>query len=167
MLLWFIGGGIVTVWNVFHDPAFDHRYLIAGLLLPDLLDAPFGGARFMHSVTASVALLLVTVLATIGRRRIRKRLLALPIGTFLHLVLDGAFNDTRAFWWPFTGVSLPDGGLPSFERGLGVNLVLEAAGAAAIWWAWRRFGLAAPAVRRSFLQTGRFDGVRDEGLPTC
>lgn len=167
MLLWFVGVGIVAVWNVFHDPALDHRSLVVGLLLPDLVDGPLGGARFMHSVTASVVLMLVLVLGTIGRRTLRKRLLPLAIGSFLHLVLDGAFNDTRAFWWPFTGVALPDGGLPSFERSLWLTLVLELAGAVALWWVWRRFGLARPAARARLLRTGTFEGTRDAGARTC
>lgn len=167
MLLWFVGAGIVAVWNVFHDPALDHRFLVVGLLLPDLVDGPLGGARFMHSVTASVVLLIALVLATIGRRGLRKQLLAVPIGTFLHLVLDGAFNDTRAFWWPFTGVGLPDGGLPSFERSLGLNVILELLGAGLLWWVWRRFGLHDPAARRRFVRTGHFDGEREPDVSTC
>ena len=83
---------------------------MVGLLLPDLVDAPLGGARVLHSITASVVVMSVVVLATIGRRPVRRRLLAIPIGMFLHLVLDGAFNDTRVFWWPFSGLPLPASG---------------------------------------------------------
>jgi hypothetical protein len=35
------------------------------------------------------------------------------------------------------------------------NLVLEAAGLALLWWAYRLFGLADPARRQRFLRTGQ------------
>ncbi|MEZ5216411.1 MAG: hypothetical protein R2715_07430 [Ilumatobacteraceae bacterium] len=167
MFFWFLGAGMVAVWNVFHDPRFDIRLLALGLLLPDLIDGPLGGARFMHSVTASVVLMIVLVLATIGRRPLRKHLLAVPIGTFLHLVLDGAFNDTRAFWWPFSGLSLPDGGLPSLERPLWLNVVLELCGLLMLRWFWRRFSLADPEVRHRLFTTGALPGARDPQGATC
>lgn len=97
MFFWFIGTAVLSVWFVFRDPAFDHRTLVIGALLPDVIDAIWGGSRGFHSVTASVAMLVAVMLATIGRRPIRKRLLAIPIGMFLHLIYDGAFNNTQVF----------------------------------------------------------------------
>lgn len=157
MLLWFAGMAVVIVWVVFRDPAIDYRLLVLGAVLPDLVDRLLGGAGALHSVTGSVLLLAAVMLGTIGRRPLRRRLLALPIGTFLHLVLDGAFADTDAFWWPFTGLTVRGGPIPAVERGLGLNLVLELAGGAALVWVWRRFGLADPARRRLLLRTGHFD----------
>jgi hypothetical protein len=48
-----------------------------------------------------------------------------------------------------------DGPLPALDHGVAVLLVQEAAGALALVWCWRRFGLAEPAARASFLRTGR------------
>jgi membrane-bound metal-dependent hydrolase YbcI (DUF457 family) len=128
-------------------------------LLPDLVDAPFGGARVAHSVVASVALLVAVMVATIGRsrRRVRRHLLALPIGTFIHLVLDGMFRNTTVFWWPFAGVRRGVR-LPSVSRG-GWDAVLELAGLAIMGWAWRRFGLADRERRARFWRSGRLDPV--------
>ncbi len=56
MFFWFIGTAIVTVGVVFRDPRFDYRLLIVGSVLP-IADGAFGGARALHSVTVSVALL--------------------------------------------------------------------------------------------------------------
>ena len=154
MLLWFAGLSFLAVWLVFRDPAIDHRLVVAGALLPDVVDVWFGGARLAHTVTASVALLTVVMLATRGRRLLRRRLLALPIGTFLHLVLDGMWTRSEVFWWPFLGGSFGDEGLPSLDRGA-ANVVLEIAGAAVLVWAWRRFRLAEPERRAYFLRTGR------------
>jgi hypothetical protein len=153
MFFWFVGTGLVAVWLVFHDPRFDYRLLIAGVLLPDIIDGPFGGARVMHSVAGSVGLLVLVMAATVGRRSRRKHLLALPIGTFLHLVFDGAFASTKVFWWPFGGVHFRDAPLPSFDRG-GWDILLELAGFAMCWWAVRQFGLVDPERRRRFWRTG-------------
>jgi len=156
VLLWFLGGALVIAWTVFRDPALDYRLVLVGAVLPDLLDAPFGGARIAHSVVASVVLLVVVMLATIGRRNLRRHLLALPIGTFLHLVLDGVFTAAQVFWWPLSS-GFGDAVLPSVARGW-LNVAFEVAGAVALVWGWRRFGLSDPARRRMFLRTGRLGG---------
>jgi hypothetical protein len=154
VILWFAGMSFLAVWLVFKDPAIDHRLVIAGALLPDLVDVWTGGAWVAHTVLFSVVLLTVVMLATRGRRRLRRQLLALPIGTFLHLVLDGAWADREVFWWPVFGTSFGDAGLPSAERGV-ANVVLEVAGAAALVWAWQRFRLGEPERRQRFLTSGR------------
>lgn len=149
-----VGGAVLAVWAVFRDPTFDYRPLILGVLLPDLIDAPFGGARVMHSVIGSVALLALVMALTTGNRARRKRWLGLPIGTFLHLILDGAFANTKVFWWPFTGFGFDDARLPVVQRGI-VNVALELAGLALCAFLWRRFQLADPRRRRRFLREGR------------
>src|SRR4029453_14488008 len=103
MFLWFIGTAVVSVWFVFRDPRFDYRLLALGAVLPDVIDLPGGRARWAHSITAAVGVLLVVMLATAGRKPVRRGLLALPIGMLLHLVFDGAFTATKVFWWPFAG----------------------------------------------------------------
>jgi hypothetical protein len=156
MLLWFWGTAFLTVWVVFHDPSIDYRVLLAGAVLSDLVDAPFGGAGVAHSVTASVAVLFGVMLATIGNRPRRRRWLALPIGMFLHLVFDGAWNDASVFWWPFSGTRPGDQPLPSLDRGA-VSIVMEVVGLVILVWAWQRFGFADPRRRRTFWRTGHLD----------
>lgn len=153
MLFWFVGTAIFAVWNVFHDPRFDHRWLVVGVLAPDVIDGVWGGARAFHSVTTSVAVLVLVMLATIGRRPIRRRLLAVPIGLFVHLVVDGAFSSTDIFWWPFTGLSFDDAPLPVVDRGW-INLPLELVGVVLCAWAWRTFGLADAERRRALRREG-------------
>ena len=154
MLLWFAGGSFLAVWLVFRDPAIDNRLVMAGAVLPDVVDLLTGGPWLGHTVGASVVLLLGIMLATRGRRLLRRQLLAVPIGTFLHLVLDGAWTDTDTFWWPAFGTRLGGGRLPSLERGA-LTLVLEAVGLAILVWAYRRFRLDEPERRRHFLRSGR------------
>ena len=155
MLLWFAGGALIAVWQVFKDPAIDYRLVIAGAVAPDVVDAAFGGARLLHTLAFSVVLLCGVMLGTRGRRGTRRRLLALPIGTFLHLVLDAMWARTEVFWWPALGLSFEGTGLPSLSRPVLLLVVQEVAGAAALAWWWSRFRLAEPERRRQFVRTGR------------
>lgn len=145
----------MAVWQVFRDPAIDHRLIVAGALAPDLVDGAFGGARWAHTLAASVALLLVVMVATRGRRGTRRRLLALPIGAFLHLVLDAMWARTEVFWWPAFGLSFSGARLPSLSRPGAVLVLQELVGLAALVWWWRRFRLSDPDRRAVFLRTGR------------
>jgi hypothetical protein len=156
MFFWFCGTSLVSVWFVFKDPAIDHRVVVLGALLPDLIDAPFGGARIAHAVVFPVAVLMLVMLATRGRRQLRRRLVMLAVGLFLHLVFDGGLGNARVFWWPFSGLSLPDATLPVVDRGL-VNIVLELVGLGMCAWFWRRFGLSERSRREVFVRTGRLD----------
>ncbi len=157
MFFWFIGTAVVTVGVVFRDPRFDYRLLIVGSVLP-VGDALFGGARAMHSVTVSVGLLAVLMLATSGRKPIRKVLLGLPIGMILHLVFDGAWSDTEVFWWPFFGFAFDDTALPMVERGWW-SVAMEIVGIAICVWLWRHNDLGDADRRRAFLHDGRLDTV--------
>jgi membrane-bound metal-dependent hydrolase YbcI (DUF457 family) len=142
------------VWLVFHDPAVDYRLVAAGALLPDVVDGPLGGARVLHTLVFSAGFLVLVMLATRHRRRARRRWLALPIGTFLHLLLDGMWTHTHTFWWPFFGAAFHDR-LPALAHGPVVLGLEEVAGAAALVWAWRRFGLGDAGRRAMFLRSGR------------
>lgn len=169
MLLWFVGASALSVWFVFRDPRFDLRVLALGALLPDLIDLPLGRVTPAHSLTAAVAMLIVVMLVTQGRRPVRKRWLALPIGMLLHLVFDGVVGSTKVFWWPFAGVDLGDRLVPTVERGWW-NLPLELLGAAALAWLWRRGRLNDPDMRRHLLRTGQLvvaTGQRPGPPPTC
>jgi membrane-bound metal-dependent hydrolase YbcI (DUF457 family) len=157
VVFWFAGLAFVLVWAVFKDPAIDYRLVVAGALLPDVVDGlGFGGARYLHTLVASVALLVVVMLATRGRRGRRRRLLAVPIGTFCHLLLDGMWARTATFWWPFFGWRFPSGPLPSWSRPVWLVVVEEVVGLGALAWCWRRFEFGSSGARRAaFLRTGR------------
>lgn len=137
MLFWFAGVSVVLVWSVFKDPAIDFRLVVVGALLPDLVDVGFGGARIAHTLLASVAFLAVVMLATRGRRPLRKRLLAVPIGMMCHLLLDGVWTRRQLFWWPAFGQTFT-GRLPSLDRPFILVAVQEVVGLVALAWFWRR-----------------------------
>jgi hypothetical protein len=154
MFFWFIGTAVVTVWWVFRDPAFDYRLLIVGSVLPAGVDAVFGGARLLHSVTFSIVLLGVLMLATRGRKPIRKMLLGLPIGTLLHLVYTGAWTNAHIFWWPFLGTGFEDAPHPVAARGWW-NVPLELIGLGLCAWVVRTAELDEPERRAWFRTTGQ------------
>ena len=124
MLFWFVATAIWSVWFVFRDPKFDYRLVAIAALVPDLIDGLRGSVGPLHSVVTSIAVLFAIMVATAGRKPSRQRLLAVPIGMFIHLIFDGAFSNPETFWWPFMGANLSDEPLPSVERGL-LNLPLS------------------------------------------
>jgi hypothetical protein len=156
MLLWYVGVSTAFVWLVFRSPALDYRLVMGGSLLP-LLDAALGGPRLFHALVGAVVLLGVVMLATRERRLTRRRLISLPIGLLMGLVLDGSFTTTRVFWWPFFGWSFPGGGLPELHRGLAWFVVTELIGLAALVWCWREFGWSDRANRELFWRTGHLN----------
>jgi hypothetical protein len=142
------------VWLVFQSPALDVRIVAIGALVP-WMDAVTGGTWLLHTLVGSVALLAIVMLATRRRRVLRRRLLGIPIGTFLHLVLDGAWADAELFWWPFLGADALGEELPELARAAGTVVAMELAGVAAALWTWRAFGLGDPARRSALVRTGR------------
>jgi hypothetical protein len=156
MLMWFVGTAVVTVWFVFRDSRFDYRLLIVGSVLPAFVDGLAGGARAMHSVVVSVALLAVVMLVTAGRKPIRRTLLGLPVGTLLHLVFTGAWTNSRVFWWPLFGLDFEGARHPVAVRGVW-NVALELIGLGLCWWIVTRAHLADAGARRRLWQTGRLD----------
>ncbi|MGH9247188.1 MAG: hypothetical protein ACRD29_23305 [Acidimicrobiales bacterium] len=152
MFLWFVGASMVIVWLVFRSPAVDYRVVALGSALP-LLDALTRGLYVLHTLVAPAVILGVVVLATRGRRLAQRRWIGVPIGMFLHLVLDGMWTRTEAFWWPAFGCDL-DGRLPELTRGLLLVAAMEVAGLAALVWLARSFHLDDPVNRARFLRTG-------------
>jgi hypothetical protein len=153
VVLWFVGPSILIVWAVFTSPAADYRWVALGSLVP-LLELPFGEPRLLHSLSGAALALVAVMVGARGRRLVQRRLLGIPIGMLLHLVLDGAWTDTRAFWWPFAGTGWSDARLPELGRG-GWSVVLELVGVGACLWGYRRFRLDEPERRAELLHTGR------------
>ena len=140
--------------SVFRDPAFDYRLVIVGAVAPGRDRRRLRRVRLWPTrCSAASCCSASSWSATIGRRSLRRHLIALPIGTFLHLVFDGAFTRTQSFWWPLAGGSWPRSDCP-WSSGAAWNLLLELVGLGILVWAWQRFGLRDPARRRRFLRTG-------------
>ena len=141
MVVWFAAVSITAVALVFGSPDLDYRVVMLGSVLP-LVEGAFGGRWLLHSVAFNAVLLFGVMVVAHGRRPPQQRWLALPIGTFCHLVLDGTWADTGGFWGPFAGLdALGTGAVSEFERLPGV-LLLEGAGLVVGCWAWHRFSLS-------------------------
>lgn len=157
MLLWFAGLSFVLVVAVFRDAALDERLVMAAATLPAVLDLAVGGVRLLHTLALPILLLATVMVATIGRRALRRELLALPIGAFVNLMLDGMWSSTRLIVWPLGGLSFGDEQLPTLGRPWPLRLLMEVSGLAALVWSARRFRLLEPENRRRFLRSGRLD----------
>jgi membrane-bound metal-dependent hydrolase YbcI (DUF457 family) len=138
-------------WMVLRDPSFAYRRVALGALVPDVFDAPFGHRAIAHTLVFAVGALAVVMLATTNRRPIRRHVIAIPIGLFAHLVLDGVWANKTLFWWPAFG----DWGHSSLVPPVGLVLVREVIGLIVLVSVLRRFGLSDPERRRAFLQTGK------------
>lgn len=154
MLIWFAVMSIVLTWLVFQSPALDYRLVALGAVLP-VLEVPVGAGP-LHSLLAPTVVLAVVVLATQRRRLVRRRWLGLPIGMYLHLVLDLSWTRSSTFWWPFLGVGIDWGEPFELDRGPW-TLVMELVAIGVGVVAYRRFGLDDPGRRHQFLHTGQLD----------
>ncbi|MCE2524393.1 MAG: hypothetical protein J4F99_00145 [Acidimicrobiia bacterium] len=155
MLLWFAGLTVPAVAATFASRALDYRLVIAGAVLPSLALA-VDGLWVMGTLLFPIAVLAGAMIVGWGRRLVQRRLLGFPIGLFCHLILDGAWLRPASFWWPLAGVAAGEAVSVSL-RPLWAVLAMEFAGAVAIWWSWRRFGLADPARRRVLARRGRLE----------
>jgi hypothetical protein len=152
VLLWYVGLSVLIVANVFRSSGIDYRLVAVGALLPLVVDLPWGHRAVGHTLVFPVAMLVVVMLATIGRPRLlRRRLLCVPIGVFCGLVLSGAFAAGDAFWWPALGGLGHDALLPTWWA----VLLEELGGLVACWWLVGQFDLYLPGPRAEFLRTGR------------
>ena len=158
MFVWFAVGSVVAVALVFESAEMDMRLVAVGALLP-VAEGLVGGPWILHTPAFGVAALAAVMLVARGRRLVQRRWLGVPIGLLAHLVLDGTWADTAVFWWPFAGFdTLGDGPVPEFGRGT-TGVLLEVVGLVLGLWAWRRFGLDRPEVRRALLHEGRLTAL--------
>lgn len=155
MFFWFAGLAFAIVLVVFSSPALDFRLVMVGAVLP-VVEVVIGEAWILHTLLGSVLALSIVMLATMGRRLARRRWLSLPIGLFMHLVLDGSWMTTALFWWPFLGAGdvLGVEAVPEVDRSVGIIVVMELVGLAVLWWLVRRLELLG-AGRQKFMSSGQ------------
>lgn len=166
MLIWYVATALAGVWAVFDSPALDYRFVMVGAVLP-VGEVVLGQPGPLHSLVTAVAVLALVMVATPGRRLLRRRLLGIPIGLFAHLVFSGIWADTGAFWWPLTGFGLSDAEPPELARGA-LSVLLELAGMMLVLWWVRRVGLDDRAAREEFRRTGRLPRAGASPVPgTC
>ena len=147
--------------------AVDYRLVIAGSMLPDVVDKPLGvfvlgdevssGRAFAHSLAFVSAIALASLL----RRGAARRLLApVALGAAAHLVFDRMWREPRTLLWPLLGWRIERVDVSGWWRQMLEQLfadpytyVSEVAGAAVVV-ALMAF-LARRGRLRDFLSSGR------------
>lgn len=173
MIAWHVGATLFLFRWIFRDPKVDVRFLVLGALLPDLIDLPLGtlfladslstGEAWMHSLIAPSMVAVVILLATRRGRR-RRAWMALAVGMFFHLLLDGMWTKTEVFLWPMFG-EIPAGPSPYWadvwSRAFSDpwRWAREVVGVIYLASVWVQSGLGDADRRHTFLKTGRLEGV--------
>lgn len=156
LFFWFVASAVMMVLFVFDSPAADYRFVAVGSVLP-LVEDLTGRPLLLHTLLGPVALMALIMLVTRNRRILRRQLLGVPIGSFVFLVVAGVWTRTSLFWWPVAGVdAIARGPLPEFDRPVGLLVVMEAVGLAALVWLVFRLRLLDDENGKRLLQTGRF-----------
>jgi len=171
MIFWHMGGTIAIFRYVFRDPKVDLRFLALGAILPDLIDKPLGTMLFPtvfignsqvigHTLLFSMVLMSVVLLTT-RRGRVRRRWMAMAIGSLIHLLLDAMWTVQETFLWPAFGWGFPPG-IPDYWSGLLERLVAnpwlvvqEMVGLGYLVHLYRKARLNDPERRSQLLRTGR------------
>ncbi len=170
MILWHLGITVLVVRYVFRDPKMDLRWIMVGSLLPDLIDKPLGSIwfhdtfgthrLFAHALVFPVFLLFAAMAITRRGTALRRGAIAVVIGCFIHLVLDGVWTSPEAFLWPLFGFDFPLVAGSDFASLVSSSLrsplvwIGEVLGLAYLWYLWRRH-LAAPGALRRFGRDGQ------------
>ncbi len=91
----------------------DVRLFLLGSLLPDIIDKPLGlwllrdalqnGRIYAHTLLFLLLLAAGGLILYLGRRRTWG--LALSLGVFIHLVLDGMWRNPHTLLWPLQGAA--------------------------------------------------------------
>ncbi len=150
MFLWFVVCAPVLVAEIFQSPKVDYRLVSFGAVFPMV------GFLFLPSATHSfffpVVVLTVVMLATIGKRLLRRRLLGFPIGLFCHLVLDASWESASVFWWPLFGSEQAQQ-IPESSHVV-VRILLEVVAVLLLVWAAKRYRLTTQSAQKKFLRSG-------------
>jgi hypothetical protein len=163
MVIWFAALAVAGVLVVFRDPKLDHRLVAVGAVLPLPLDLIIGAAQRrvgnagpFHAVSIHILLLVLAMAISIGKRLRRKRLLAVVIGGFGHLVLDASWADTQRFGWPIVGWG-SSARLQIWQRPIWVSLLMELVGVGVAVLLYQRCRLDRPDRRTAFRSTGSLE----------
>ncbi len=165
-------GALVARWwgenRGFANRAPDMRWLLAGAVLPDLIDKPIGqilfkphfenGRIFAH--TFVLALLLFLAGTYQWKRRGDSRIILLAFGVASHLVLDRVWTEPTTALWPSMGSFLHHPSMQTIIEQIQeyisdpVFWVSELSGAALLVVSLRYLGVRTASDLRSFLRSG-------------
>lgn len=175
MLAWHLGAVTFLFRWIFRDPKVDMRFLLAGVVLPDLIDLTavtlLGGSSgqlWAHSLLAPTVIAII-VMATTRRGRRRRAWMALVVAWLFHLLIDQMWLDAGVFFWPLFGVDLAVGGdafwPAAWDRAWSDpwRWILEAIGLVYLAWLAVGYELGDAGNRRVLLTTGRLGNRPTQG----
>lgn len=173
MLIWRLAAVIFFFRWVFRDPKVDLRFLVAGVVIPDVIDLTTAtllgagtGELWAHTLAAP-SVVAVGVVAATRRGRRRRAWMALVVAWLLHLLVDMMWLDARVLLWPFFGWDLLESGdlwAAAWRRARSDpwRWVLEGVGLGYLVRLWFKSGLTESVARRRLVRSGRLgnDGGR-------
>ena len=124
MIFWHMGAAAVIVYVTLGRSRIDYRWILAGAVLPDLIDGALSltiytgdsGRGAAHSIAAVVVVAAGVLLLTKGTTRLS--LFGLAVGWLLHLVADGMWQSPETFLWPAFGTGFSDAPVEPYSWGL-------------------------------------------------
>lgn len=167
MILWHLGVAAVVTYVTLGRRRIDYRFILAGAVLPDLIDPILGlfffegpaGRWLAHSLLAFLVVTLFILTVYRGERRLA--VFGLAVGWLLHLVADGMWAAPETFFWPLFGSSFATSPAEPYSWNLLTapadhvwTWAGELAGAAALAWFWVAFELGSRDRWRIFLKDG-------------
>lgn len=114
MIFWHMGAAAVIVYVTLGRSRIDYRWILAGAVLPDLVDGVLSltvytgpsGRGVAHSIAAVVVVAVGVLVLTKGTTRLS--LFGLAVGWLLHLVADGMWQSPETFLWPAFGTGFSE-----------------------------------------------------------
>lgn len=168
MILWHLGTAAVIVYMTLGRRRIDYRFILAGAILPDLVDGALGlflfdgpaGRWAAHSILAVVVVSIAIILGFRGERRLS--LFGIGVGWLVHLVGDGMWNAPETFLWPAFGTgNFSETPAEPYSWDLILHPIdhlstwgAEVLGAALLAWFWVAFELGRDHRFRLFLKDG-------------
>jgi membrane-bound metal-dependent hydrolase YbcI (DUF457 family) len=166
-------GALVATWwgenRGFANKAPDMRWLLAGAVLPDLIDKPIGqvllkssfenGRIFGHTFILALALFIAGTYQ--WKRRGDSRVLLLAFGVASHLILDRVWAEPTTALWPSMGPFLHHPSMQTITEQIleyvrdPVFWVSELSGAAFLVFSLRYLGVRTLRDLHSFVVSGR------------
>ncbi len=167
MILWHLGTAAAIVYLTLGRRRIDYRFVLAGALLPDLVDGLLGlflfegpaGRWAAHSILAVIVVSVAIIVGLRGERRLA--VFGVGVGWLVHLVADGMWNAPETFFWPAFGGSFSESPAEPYSWDLLANPLdhlstwgAEAVGAALLVWFWIAFELGRDGRFKLFLKDG-------------
>ncbi|MDQ3941156.1 MAG: metal-dependent hydrolase [Actinomycetota bacterium] len=167
MIFWHLGFAALVVYLTLGRRRVDYRFILAGAVLPDLIDAALGPFLFegdawrgvAHSLIANVAITVAIIVFLRGATR--TAVFGIGVGWLLHLVGDAMWDAPQTFFWPLAGTDFAS----RPEEPYSWDVLLhpldhvwlwagELVGVAILAWFWVAFSLGKDGRFKLFLKDG-------------